>query len=98
MSDKMMEDAFFLPVSVEDLDVVDTDNMHLLDCSEEFIAEYAAHAINQHDILTNRVKVLEKALSGLMAAIGGGDKSCGHDFTCVCAEDAARKALEADNG
>lgn len=33
------------------------------------------------------------ALRGLMAANGGGPKACGHDFTCVCAEDAARAAL-----
>jgi len=55
---------------------------------------YAYEAINSHDSLTAEVERLREALSEIMASIGGGKKKCGHDFTCVCAEDAARKALE----
>lgn len=37
--------------------------------------------------------LLKDALSGLMSGIGGGNKSCGHEFSCICATDKARKAL-----
>lgn len=36
------------------------------------------------------IKELREALNDLLASISGGDKSCGHEFTCVCAGDKAR--------
>lgn len=36
---------------------------------------------------------LAGALDGLMRANGGGDKDCGHEFDCVCANDKANSVL-----
>ena len=47
--------------------------------------------------LESRVKELEDALRNLMASICGGEKDCGHKFTCICSGDAARKALGLKN-
>ena len=49
-------------------------------------AAFIVKACNSHEVLV-------EALKGLMASISGGKKSCGHDFTCVCSGDKARKAL-----
>lgn len=49
---------------------------------------------HEHDTnLISAAPDLVEALEGLLASIGGGDKQCGHDFTCVCAEDKAKAAL-----
>jgi len=44
--------------------------------------------------LTKNHYQLLDALKGLVASISGGEKPCGHDFTCVCAGDAAREAIK----
>lgn len=36
---------------------------------------------------------LLEALSDLLASISGGEKSCGHAFTCICPGDKARAAI-----
>jgi hypothetical protein len=41
---------------------------------------------------------LLEALKGLLADIGGGTKTCGHDFACICAGDKARGAINRAEG
>lgn len=52
------------------------------------LRDYAADVECQRD-------QLREALEHLMADISGGEKPCGHEFTCVCAGDKARAALNA---
>lgn len=42
-----------------------------------------------------QTKRVQEALQELMSAIGGGQKSCGHQFECVCPFDQAKAALSA---
>ena len=42
-----------------------------------------------------QTKRAQEALQELMNAIGGGQKSCGHQFECVCPFDQAKAALSA---
>lgn len=44
-------------------------------------------------VLLRAAPALVEALEDLLASNGPGPKSCGHDFTCVCAEDKAKEAL-----
>lgn len=39
------------------------------------------------------VEKLREALKGIMAEMWGNPKSCGHDFPCICAGEAARAVL-----
>ena len=68
MSDKMMKDVFDLPISVDQSGVALDD--HCIAIGEFFgtmeQSKAAAHAINQHDTLVDRVKELEQALGELM--------------------------------
>lgn len=41
---------------------------------------------------------LLQALSDLLASISGGEKSCGHAFTCICPGDKARSAIAKATG
>ena len=50
-----------------------------------------AEKLRQHEELV-------EALDSLIRANGGGKKDCGHDFTCVCAEDKAKVALQKARG
>lgn len=54
-------------------------------------AAHIVKCVNCHDDLL-------EALKGLMADISGGEKSCGHEFTCVCAGDKARAAIAKAEG
>jgi len=48
-------------------------------------------------LIAARPELLE-ALRDLLAEASGGTKSCGHDFTCVCAFDKARAAVRKATG
>lgn len=58
------------------------------DEEREANTDFVIRAVNSHDALL-------AALKGLMADLSGGKKHCGHDFTCICAGDAARAAIVA---
>lgn len=54
-------------------------------------ADLIVRAVNSH------AELLE-ALEGLMTDLSGGPKKCGHDFSCVCAGDAARAEIAKAKG
>jgi len=64
------------------------------DGSEAAHEENEANAAFIVKACNNHQKLLD-AMKGLVASISGGEKPCGHDFTCVCAGDAAREAIKA---
>lgn len=49
--------------------------------------------MEQNKTYESTIDALYVALKDLLASISGGKKSCGHEFTCVCAGDAARKMI-----
>ena len=49
-------------------------------------------------VLERQHRDLLEALEDLMNDIGGGPKSCGHGFTCVCTTDKASAAIKKARG
>lgn len=47
-------------------------------------------------VLQERISVLTEALTDIHNDIAGGVKSCGHQYTCICAGDKVRAALSTE--
>lgn len=83
-------DFFNLPTTGQTLvDQYNTCGLNWVKATEE--DDFIAHCIKHTDALAD-------ALDGLMNSIGGGEKECGHEFSCICACDKAKAALSAYRG
>lgn len=59
--------------------------------------EHMAEVHKIADLIEDAPALLD-ALEDLYASISGGNKSCGHDFECVCATDKARALIAKHRG
>jgi len=70
MSDVKMSEVFDLPLN-SDFDVINDDNYNELACfSSAGEDDAAVHAINSHDAMAERIKVLEAALGQVLEISG----------------------------
>lgn len=57
-------------------------------------ADFVYEACNAFDRLTSERNELLACLKELWASVAGGEKSCGHAFTCCCAGDKTKNLLK----
>lgn len=76
-----------------------------LTIENENLTDFAKHlglkndsAISEINSLREQARELAEALTDIRNGLLGLKKSCGHDFTCVCADDRSRAALAKFNG
>lgn len=61
---------------------------------EQENAKYIIKCCNEYPALVRQREELLEALKDYTSSNGGGDKFCGHDFTCSCAWDKALAAIK----
>ncbi len=76
------------------LDTKHAEVEHFKACCDE-LRDMLDDAKSVRDQQSELLQLQNQALIELLSSIGGGTKSCGHEFHCICATNKARAAIAA---